>query len=104
MASKRNGTLYTGVTRNIARRAFEHKEGKIKGFTKQYNVHRLVYFEGYELIVDAIKREKVIKKWNRQWKLELIEKNNPQWRDLAEDFNKSDPNFTDALTHYAPID
>ena len=82
LASKRNGTLYIGVTSNLKRRIFEHKEGLRKGFTKKYNVHMLVYCEEINNIRDAILREKRIKKWKRAWKLKLIEKDNPEWRDL----------------------
>ena len=82
LASCRNGTLYTGVTNNIARRLCEHKAGAIKSFTSKYKVDRLVYLEFYDTMEDAIIREKRIKKWKRAWKLELIEKNNPQWCDL----------------------
>jgi putative endonuclease len=82
LASKRNGTLYIGVTRNIARRVYEHKNNLIPGFTKKYKVHRLVYCEQFGDIVSALRREKSLKKWNRKWKLELIERANPDWRDL----------------------
>ncbi len=85
LASKRNGTLYIGVTSNLQKRAWEHKNNVIEGFTKQYGVHLLVYYELYDDMVTAITREKQIKKWNRPWKLELIEKQNPDWRDLWED-------------------
>ena len=82
LASKRNGTLYTGVTSNLLKRVYEHKNNLIEGFTKKYNVHTLVYYEAYNDIYDAIAREKNIKKWKRQWKIELIEKSNPKWEDL----------------------
>lgn len=82
LASKRNGTLYIGVTNNIIRRVFEHKNDLIDGFTKKYGVHRLVYYEQTEDIRSAIQREKRLKKWNRQWKIKLIEKHNPDWKDL----------------------
>jgi putative endonuclease len=82
LASQRNGTLYIGVTSNVQKRAWEHKNNVIEGFTKQYGVHLLVYYELYDDMVTAITREKQIKKWNRPWKLELIEKQNPDWRDL----------------------
>mgnify|MGYP001945414056 CR=1 FL=1 len=85
LASRRNGTLYTGVTSDPVRRVWEHKNEKIEGFTKRYGVHRLVYYEAHEDIRDAIRREKRIKKWNRPWKLELIEKVNPEWRDLYDE-------------------
>ncbi|MCD6116466.1 GIY-YIG nuclease family protein [bacterium] len=85
LASKRNGTLYIGVTNNLARRVYEHKENKVSGFTSKYNVHKLVYFEESFDITSAINREKQLKKWKRKWKLELIEKYNPNWKDLYED-------------------
>ena len=84
LASKRNGTLYIGVTSDLPKRAWEHKNDWVEGFTKKYNIHRLVYYEMHEDLVSAISREKQIKKWNRAWKLELIEKQNPDWRDLCE--------------------
>ncbi|MBM4167125.1 MAG: GIY-YIG nuclease family protein [Ignavibacteria bacterium] len=82
LASKKNGTLYTGVTNNLIRRVDEHKRNIVKGFTEKYNVHNLVYFEEWLDIREAITREKRIKKWRRQWKVELIEKENPEWLDL----------------------
>jgi len=82
LASRRNGTLYIGVTNNIARRTWEHKSGIIEGFTKKYGVHLLVYTEFHETMPDAILREKQMKKWRRKWKLDLIERANPEWRDL----------------------
>ena len=82
LASKRNGTLYTGITSNLLKRVYEHKNNLVEGFTKKYNVHTLVYYEAYNDIYDAIAREKNIKKWKRQWKIELIEKSNPKWEDL----------------------
>ena len=85
MASKRNGTLYIGVTSNLVQRISQHKEDAFEGFTKKYGVHRLVYFEMHDTMESAITREKQLKKWNRAWKLQLIEKDNPEWRDLWED-------------------
>lgn len=82
LASKKNGTLYLGVTNDIAKRVYEHKNNLVDGFTKKYSVHCLVYFEVCEDVRVAIQREKNIKKWRRRWKIELIEKNNPNWRDL----------------------
>ena len=82
LANKRNGTLYIGVTSNLIKRIYEHKNNIIEGFTKKYNIHKLVYCETTDDIESAIRREKQIKKWNRKWKLELIGKNNPEWRDL----------------------
>jgi putative endonuclease len=87
VASKRNGTLYTGVTSNIVKRIWEHKNNLIEGFTKKYNIHRLIYFELHNDMSNAITREKQIKKWRRAWKLRLIEEHNPEWRDLWEDIN-----------------
>jgi len=82
LASKRNGVLYIGVTSNLVKRIYEHKNNTIEGFSKKYNVHKLVYYETTNNIENAIRREKQLKKWNRKWKLELIEKNNPDWKDL----------------------
>ena len=88
LTSERNGTLYTGVTSDIARRVWAHKSDAIDGFSKRYAVHRLVYVEFHETMEAAITREKQIKKWRRKWKLELIERDNPQWRDLHEVIRK----------------
>jgi putative endonuclease len=77
LASQRNGTLYIGVTSNLQKRAWEHKNNLIKGFTKKYGVHRLVYYELHQDMMSAITREKQMKKWNRAWKVELIEQQNP---------------------------
>ena len=82
LASKRNGTLYIGVTNNLLRRIYEHKMNMIEGFSKKYGVHDLVYYEQLEDIGTAIQREKQLKKWNRQWKVHLIENKNPGWKDL----------------------
>ena len=82
LASKRNGTLYTGVTSNLDARVYQHKNDLIPGFTKRYGVHRLVWFEEHGDIRDGIAREKQIKGWNRAWKIRLIEKLNPDWKDL----------------------
>jgi putative endonuclease len=86
MASRRNGTLYIGVTNDLPGRAWQHREGKIPGFTKKYGVKLLVYYETFSLIAEAIHRETRLKKWKRRWKLELIEKMNPSWEDLASRF------------------
>ncbi len=86
LASKRNGTLYIGVTNDLERRVYEHENYLVKGFTEKYNVHMLVYFEQTSDIQEAIQREKQLKKWNRGWKLELIEKLNPEWMDLSKDW------------------
>jgi putative endonuclease len=82
LASRRNGTLYVGVTSNLVARIWMHKQGLVDGFTKRYGVHALVWYEAHESMDVAIQREKAIKEWKRKWKLELIEKTNPQWRDL----------------------
>ena len=82
VASKRHGTLYTGVTSNPPRRAYEHREGLVKGFTQRYGLKMLVHFERYDTPSAAIQREKNIKHWPRLWKLQLVESGNPQWRDL----------------------
>ncbi len=83
LASRRHGTLYTGVTNDLGRRVSEHRLGLIPGFTSEYGVKRLVFVEAHEDIRDAIVREKRIKKWRRDWKIELIECDNPMWDDLA---------------------
>jgi len=83
LASKRNGTLYVGVTNDLARRVGEHKEKIVPGFTRKHGVDILVWFETFDDIHDAIAREKQIKGWNRAWKIPLIEKNNPVWNDLT---------------------
>ena len=88
LASKKNGTIYIGVTSNIARRVWEHKNKTVAGFTKKYSVDMLVYYEVYNDINEALKREKRIKKWNRNWKIKLIESKNPDWTDLYEDIVK----------------
>lgn len=81
MTNKPEGVLYIGVTNNIARRAYEHREGKISGFTKRYKLTKLVYAEEYERIADALKREKQLKNWHREWKINLIKSINPKWED-----------------------
>ncbi len=86
LASKRNGTLYVGVTNNLERRLYEHKNNLIQGFTSKYKVHSLVYYEQTNDIYSAIKREKQLKGWNRKWKLDLVEKINPEWHDLSVDW------------------
>ena len=82
LASRRNGTLYTGVTSDLLKRIWEHRSGLAEGFTKRYGVHRLVYFEIHDYLTEGIRREKQIKKWRRAWKIDLIERTNPQWHDL----------------------
>jgi putative endonuclease len=86
LASQRNGTLYVGVSSDLSARIHQHREGTFGGFTKEHGVKRLVWFEQHETMESAIIREKQIKKWNRAWKLELIETENPRWLDLAEQF------------------
>ena len=85
MASRRNGTLYIGVTSDLLKRIYEHKNDLIEGFTKRYQVHTLVYYGGPSGFDAATKREKQLKKWNRIWKLRIIEQMNPEWKDLYED-------------------
>ncbi len=82
MASKKNGTLYIGVTSDLIKRVWEHKNNVVESFTKTYDVHKLVYFEQFSDALSAIAREKRLKVWKRHWKLELIESNNPFWEDL----------------------
>jgi putative endonuclease len=82
LASRLGGTLYIGVTNNLARRVYEHRSGLVDGFTKDYAIHRLVYFEQHTDVEAAIRREKRLKKWNRAWKVRLIERFNPNWDDL----------------------
>ena len=82
LASKRNGTLYIGVTSDLVKRIWEHKNNMVEGFTKRYGVHQLVWYEVHENMESAIEREKRLKEWKRKWKLELIESNNPNWQDL----------------------
>lgn len=86
LASGFHGTLYTGVSSNLLGRVWQHGEGITKGFTARYGVKRLVWFEVHETMEGAIRREKSIKRWQREWKIELVEKENPVWRDLTEDF------------------
>ena len=88
MASRRNGTLYVGVTNNLAVRAHQHRTGEGSVFTRKYGVNRLVYFEEHPLYADAIRRETSLKRWRREWKIALIEKVNPQWCDLLENWNR----------------
>ncbi len=85
LANRRNGTLYIGVTSDLIRRVWEHRNGVVDGFTKEYNVKLLVHYECFATVEDAIRREKAIKKWHRKWKLQLIERDNPDWRDLWPD-------------------
>lgn len=85
MASKRDGVLYIGVTSNLIKRVYEHKNDLVAGFTGKYRIHNLVYFEITVDVNSAMAREKQLKKWNRAWKIALIEKTNPDWRDLYDD-------------------
>lgn len=84
LTSYKNGTLYIGVTDNLVRRVWEHKNDLVKGFTEKYGVHNLVYYEVHQDIEQAILKEKQLKKWNRNWKIKLINKTNPSWSDLYE--------------------
>ncbi|MCP4054065.1 MAG: GIY-YIG nuclease family protein [Mesoflavibacter sp.] len=86
LSSKKNGTLYIGVTNDLERRMFEHKNKLLSGFTAKYNVNKLMYFEDFQYVNDALKREKQLKNWNRQWKIDLIEKENKEWKDLSIDW------------------
>ena len=84
LTNRPNGVLYIGVTKNIQRRIGEHKSHAIKCFSSKYNADKLVYYEAFDNLIDAIRAEKNMKKWKRQWKIELIEKVNPEWKDLSE--------------------
>ena len=88
LASGRNGTLYIGVTKELVRRVWEHRNDVVEGFTRKYRVHRLVHFEAVDQPEFAIRRKKALKKWPRRWKLALIEKGNPEWRDLWDDITR----------------
>ncbi|MFM9890014.1 MAG: GIY-YIG nuclease family protein [Rickettsiales bacterium] len=88
LASGRNGTLYVGMTSNLAKRIWEHKNNVIAGFTKTYAVHRLVYYEMHTDVQEALRREKSIKRWGRQQKMQMIESNNPEWDDLYFELNQ----------------
>lgn len=85
MANKRNGTIYIGVTNDLARRVYEHREGLVKGFTSRYGLKSIVYYEVFDSVSLAIQRETSLKRWPRRWKLALIEKSNPQWKDLVDE-------------------
>ncbi|MFN3700706.1 MAG: GIY-YIG nuclease family protein [Alphaproteobacteria bacterium] len=91
LASQRNGTLYIGVTSNLIQRIYQHKQGLVDGFTKKYKVKLLVYYEQHDGAQSAIQREKQMKEWKRRWKLDLIEKNNPEWEDLYDEVTGSRP-------------
>ena len=88
LASRKNGTLYIGVTNNLARRIFEHRQGRGSRFVQKYRVTRLVYVEPYEDVARAIQREKTMKEWPRAWKIRQIEGGNPEWNDLYDDVNR----------------
>jgi putative endonuclease len=88
LTNKPRGTLYVGVTNDLVRRVYEHREGAVKGFTKQYGLKQLVHFEKYDTPRSAIQREKNIKHWKRTWKLDLVNSSNPQWRDLYKDITR----------------
>ncbi len=88
LSSQRNGTLYTGVSSDLVKRIWQHREGEVEGFSKKYGTKTLVWYEVHETMETAIIREKQIKEWKRAWKLELIEKTNLQWRDLWDDITK----------------
>jgi putative endonuclease len=85
LASKKNGTLYIGVTSDLVKRIYEHKQNLVDGFTKEHDVHLLVYYEAHQDVEEAILREKQMKKWNRKWKMRLIEEKNPEWKDLNDE-------------------
>jgi putative endonuclease len=85
LASKRNATLYIGAASDLIKRVYEHKNDFVDGFTKKYSVHSLVYYEQSESLESVVLRERQMKKWNRKWKLEIIEKNNPDWKDLSDE-------------------
>lgn len=87
LASKPYGTLYIGITSNLVQRIYQHQQGLVDGFTQKYNIHQLVYYEIYSEVREALIREKRLKKWNRQWKINLIEQYNPQWVDLSKGLN-----------------
>ena len=91
LTNYKNKTLYIGVTKNLQRRITEHKNELIEGFTKKYKLKKLLYFEEFVNIKDALKREKQLKNWHREWKFNLIRKANPEFRDIAEEFEKTDP-------------
>ena len=85
LASKRNGTLYIGITNDLIKRVHQHKNDEVEGFTEKYNIHRLVWYESCADVREAIMREKQLKDWHRQWKIELIQQTNPTWEDLYDD-------------------
>jgi putative endonuclease len=96
LASRKNGVLYIGVTNNLLRRVYEHKQNLVEGFTRTYNVHKLVYFEQTDDIHAAIQREKQLKKWKREWKMRIIEEFNPEWKDLYYEYGGKE--FDEAMS------
>ncbi|MBW2622893.1 MAG: GIY-YIG nuclease family protein [Deltaproteobacteria bacterium] len=90
LTNKKNGTLYVGVTSDLIKRMWEHKNNLVDGFTKRYSVHKLMWYELHDTMISAITREKTLKNWKRAWKMELIEKNNPLWQDLHETISPLD--------------
>ena len=88
LSNQKNGTLYIGMTNDLERRMVEHKNKLVDGFTKKYNLTKLMYFESFQYVNDAIRREKQLKSWNRQWKINLIEEEKKEWKDLAFDWNE----------------
>ena len=102
MASKRNGTLYIGTTGDLLKRVWQHKKNVVEGFTQRYQVHRLVYFDQTEDVKAAITREKQMKKWNRAWKLRLIEERNPEWRDLFDELSGGSREVGEEKTGFPP--
>ena len=95
LASDRNGTLYAGVTSDLVRRVWQHRTHAVEGFSNQYDITRLVWFEQHESMESAIQREKRLKKWNRAWKVAMIDKVNPSWRDLWPDITGQEPTSMD---------
>lgn len=98
MTNRKNGTLYVGVTSDLSQRIWQHREGVVEGFTSRYGVDRLMWFELHGTMESAIRREKQIKKWNRGWKIRLIEDSNPDWRDIAMDLG-FEPHLVKFETH-----
>lgn len=99
MTNKPDGTLYIGVTNDLVRRVYEHRTHAVPGFTDRYNLERLVWFEQHDGPTNAIRREKALKRWNRAWKVSLIEKCNPAWHDLWEEIVGASPTMTTRKTH-----
>ncbi len=93
LTTRKNTSLYIGVTSNLSNRIYEHKEGLVEGYTKKYSVNKFIYAEEYDDVNEAIHREKCLKRWKRDWKVELIDKSNPEWVDLFEENNNPAPAF-----------